>query len=397
MSLTDHALALLAQAPEGNERNTLEITLATLRGVAAFHVLGAGDEARTALQRACLLLADDPAHPMRGLVLHGLGFLLCVRGEFAHALATADRADALASQTGDPFLPLAACTVGGQVYMHQGQPGAARETLERALPAIEAAETAFERRFIADPYVTLLAMLSLPLAHLGLVMQARERLQQAYARAHRLGQPMALLVTIWYDALLQVRLGDVDRVAMIADEMRTLVDEFALAQGKAACRWFAGWADARKGKALEGFRQIRDAHDENTALGMMAGASENLGYAAEALLLHGDWHAAQEQLDQALEIVETYGERIYLPQLLLIEGAIAHARGEPALAEAAVRRSIAEAKAQEAPWLELVALVELCEGGAATAADRRALRALVDVLPEAAGTTALKRARAVLT
>ena len=93
------------------------------------------------------------------------------------------------------------------------------------------------------------------------------------------------------------------------------------------------WADARKGKALEGFRQIRDAHDENTALGMMAGASENLGYAAEALLLHGDWHAAQEQLDQALEIVETYGERIYLPQLLLIEGAIAHARGDPDAAD----------------------------------------------------------------
>ena len=77
---------------------------------------------------------------------------------------------------------------------------------------------------------------------------------------------------------------------------------------------------------------------ENTALGMMAGASESLGYAAEALLLHGDWHAAQEQLDQALAIVEKYGERIYLPQLLLIEGAIAHARGEPDAAIASIRR-----------------------------------------------------------
>ena len=52
-------------------------------------------------------------------------------------------------------------------------------------------------------------MLSLPLTHLGLVTQARERVQQAYARARRLGQPMALMVTLWFDALLQVRLGDV--------------------------------------------------------------------------------------------------------------------------------------------------------------------------------------------
>lgn len=396
LSLTERALSLLEQAPPDAERATLEITLATLRGVSAFHVLGAGDETKIALQRASSLLADQPAHPMRGLILHGLGFLLTLRGEFADALATADRAEALASQTGDPFLPLAACAVRGHVHMHQGRPSAAREALERGLPAIEMAEAAFEGRFIADPFVTLLAALSLPLAHLGLVRQARERLQQAYERARRLGQPMALLVTVWFDALFQLRLGEVDRVAAIADEMRALVDEFALAQGKAACRWFRGWADARRGKALEGFRQIRDAHDENTALGMMAGATENLGYAAEALLLHGDWHAAQEQLDQALEIGNGYGERIYLPQLLLIEGAIAHARGEPDAAAASIRRAIGEAREQGATWLELLALTELCERGAAKRQDRRALAALVDQLDEASDTTALIRARALL-
>jgi tetratricopeptide (TPR) repeat protein len=178
--------------------------------------------------------------------------------------------------------------------------------------------------------------------------------------------------------------------------MRALVDEYALAQGKAACRWFRGWADARKGKALEGFRQIRDAHDENTALGMLAGASENLGYAAEALLLHGDWQAAQEQLDQALEIVETCGERIYLPQLLLIEGAIAHARGESDAAIASIRRATEVARAQGAGWLELQALTALCEQEAANAEDRRALVALTGQLAEADGTSALARARALV-
>jgi DNA-binding winged helix-turn-helix (wHTH) protein/tetratricopeptide (TPR) repeat protein len=236
MSLTKRALTLLDHTPACAERISLEITLATLLGVSAFHVIGAGDETKIALQRACSLLADHPVHPMRGLALHGLGFLLTVRGEFADAIATADRAEALASRTGDTFLPLAACTVRGHVYMHQGRPGAARDALERALPAIEGAEAPFERRFIADPCVTLLAMLSLPLANLGLVTQARERLRQAYERARQLGQPMALLVTVWYDALLEVRLGNVDRVAMIADEMRALVDEYALAQGKAAWR-----------------------------------------------------------------------------------------------------------------------------------------------------------------
>ena len=91
---------------------------------------------------------------------------------------------------------------------------------------------------------------------------------------------------------------------------------------------------------------------------MIAGSSETLGYAAEALLLHGDWQAAQDQLDQALEIVNVYGERIYLPQLFLIEAAIANARGELDAGNVSVRRAIAEAQAQGASWLELRALTE---------------------------------------
>ena len=62
MSLTDRALSLLDQAPLGVERTSLEIALATLRGVSAFHLLGAGDEARSAYQRGSSLLADVPRH-----------------------------------------------------------------------------------------------------------------------------------------------------------------------------------------------------------------------------------------------------------------------------------------------------------------------------------------------
>ncbi len=70
--------------------------------------------------------------------------------------------------------------------------------------------------------------------------------------------------------------------------------------------------------------------------------------------------------------METHGERVYLPQLLLTEAAIARARGRAAAAEASIRRALQEARAQEAPWHELVALVELCEhGGAGKLSGRR--------------------------
>jgi hypothetical protein len=82
--------------------------------------------------------------------------------------------------------------------------------------------------------------------------------------------------------------------------------------------------------------------------------------------------------------------------LFAMQAAIARARGDRAAADAAIRRAIAEARAQEAPWLELMVLIELCDRHSATAKDRRALAALVDQLPEALDTPAVARARALL-
>ncbi len=79
-----------------------------------------------------------------------------------------------------------------------------------------------------------------------------------------------------------------------------------------------------------------------------------------------------------------------------MQAAIARARGDRAAADAAIRRAIAEARAQETPWLELMALIELCDRHSATAEDRRALAALVDQLPEALDTPAAGKARSLL-
>jgi hypothetical protein len=314
---------------------------------------------------------------MRGLLLHGLGFVLCLRAEYAEALALAERADALFSTTHDPVLLLAACTVQAEVHMLQGRPRSASGWIERAFPGDDSGEAATGQTFVADPRVTLLGLLAIHLLHLGLVEQARERLREAYARAQRLEQPMARMVVLWFDALFEVRLGDAERVATIADAMQALVDEFALAQGQIACRWFRGWADARMGQPRDGYRRIRQAYEDNTRLG-------------------GDWDGAQRELDGALQFANARGERVYLPQLLLMQAALARARGERDAPQAAIRRAIAEAEAQQAPWLELMARIELCDRAGATDKERRALTALIDRLPEARDTAAVARARALL-
>lgn len=267
---------------------------------------------------------------------------------------------------------------------------------ERGLATAGAGDSAPGGSFAADPGITLPGLIAMPLAHCGLLKQAREQLDRAHARANQLRQPMGKLVAIWYDALLHVRLGNAERVAALADDMQRLVDEFALAQGRVAHRWFHGWAEARLGRPQDAYRRIREACEENTRLGMLAGGSEVRGYAAEALVIAGDWDGAQRELDEALRFANAHGERVYLPQLLLAEAAIARGRGQREVSRASVRRAIAEARAQEAPWLELLALLDLAEQGGATAADYKALRALLNALPEAVETATFARARRAL-
>jgi DNA-binding winged helix-turn-helix (wHTH) protein/tetratricopeptide (TPR) repeat protein len=396
IGLTERALILLMQAPEGTERDTFEITLATLQGVSAFHMFGVGSEAKGAFERAYTLLADVPEHPMRGRLLHGFGYLLGLRGDYAQALELAERAEALSSDSKDPELMLAACIVQSEVHHLQGRTKTTRSWLERALAIAEPLDIVANEIFAVDPQVMLHGMLAIELVRSGLIEQGRTHMQRARIRAHTLRQPMTWLVATWQEVLVEVRMGNPVRVAALADEMQKLVDEYSLALGRTACRWWRGWADARNGAPHDGYRHIREAYEEHTGLGMRSGASEVLGYAAEALLLAGDYDAAHVELQEALRVGEELGERVYLPQLLLLEAAIARAQGRPDAGSVAVRRAVEEARVQEAPWLELLARVQLCEHYEATAEDHQTLSILIDQLPETDGTELAKHAHSLL-
>ncbi len=276
LSLTERASALLQQAPTGEERDALEIVIATLHGAAAFQSLGVGSEARNAFERAYTLLPAMPGHAMRGRLLYGFGYVLSLRGEYAHALAVAERAEALASEANDPALTLVACILHGQVHHLQGRPQAARASFERGLAAAEVLETAPSEIFVADTQVTLHGLLAIVFVQRGLVEQAHAHALRARERARELRHPMTRLDATWRLALLEVRLGNAERVAALAEEMQALVDEFSLAQGRTACRWFRGWAQALNGIAARRLppdpRGLRREHPARHALRRQRGA-----------------------------------------------------------------------------------------------------------------------------
>ncbi|MFS2126314.1 ATP-binding protein [Pseudomonas sp. Pseusp97] len=396
LGLSQRVVLQLQRAPAGAERDALEISLATLEGVAAFQMSGLNGQSAEAFERAYGLLEKSPGHPMGGRLLHGYGYLLSLRGDYLRALAVAQRAEALSVLANEPQRMLAACIVHGEVLHLQGRTQPTRAWLERAFSIAEPLDIGAGEVVAADPQVMLLGMLSIELLRCGLLDQARHNMRRAQARAAMLRQPMTQLVACWHELLMEVRLGNAERVRERVEDMQALVDEHALALGRTACGWWRGWADARLGSPLEGHRRIREAFEAHAGLGMRAGSSEVLGYAAEALLLAGDTEGAQGELQEALRVAAELGERVYLPQLLLLKAAIAWALGQGESASAAVRSAVQEARVQEAPWLELLALVELCSRGDATDEEHQALARLVERLPEAEGSEPMRRARTLL-
>ncbi len=398
MSLTERALALLPAAEASDARVALEVTVATLFGTAAVQCLGTGAiEAKRAYERAASLLDAAPQHPLRALCLHGLGLVLCLRGELDEANALAQRAEALAAQNRDGAVLLCACLVHGMVEHLRGRPRTAREWLERGTAVAEGFDdTAPATVFTADPCVLVLGLLAIELLHLGLADQGRSRLQQAHARARALRQPGPQVAVLWLDALFHVLMGDPERVAEAAARLLEVIEKYAFPQGRAAELWFRGWAEAQLGDPRAGHRLIREGYDGAAHLGIRGWGSETLGYAVEALARAGDWTAARRELDEAMQCAAATGEGQYRTQLLLLEGRIADALGERQRALESINQAIAEARAREAVWPLLLALSARCERPDATADDVASLHRVLGQLTEGLDTAPVARARRLL-
>ena len=169
-----------------------------------------------------------------------------------------------------------------------------------------------------------------------------------------------------------------------------------LMQGDGPARWLRGWALAHLGSPREGFKLIREGYESHARLGMYAGNVETLCHAAEALILDEDWNGAERQLDQAIELVQRFGERAELPRLFLLSSRAAQGRGDDHTAGSLRREALAEATASGSRHFELAALTALCEQPSATKENFDALAQTLRALPEGHSTPPAMRAQSLL-
>jgi tetratricopeptide (TPR) repeat protein len=286
--------------------------------------------------------------------------------------------------------------LSGMVNAIRGDQAAARASMEDGIAICEqlAGNIPFAQ-FVIDPFVALRTNISIPLVYLGYSAQALKQVALAEQRAAQLGQPTARMLSQWVQGMVAVRHEEPEKAAAFAERLDKIVNEYMLSQGDGPARWLKGWAMARLGSPLEGFRLIREGYDRHARLGMYTGNTETLGYAAEALVLAGDFDGAERQLEQAMELVQRLKERAELPNILLLYSRVALGRGDRDGARAFARDALAESR-NSGPYFVLKCAAALCELPDADDEDFETLSQAYGALPEGHETPFAQRAARLL-
>lgn len=398
LQLTDRALALLPGCPEGPARQELELSLLATRGVAFSLLHGiAARETVEAFDRVSALCAQLPQTPARALLLNSLGWGLFTRGDYEGAIAMTQRIEAIAKAFDDPVLFVFACNLRGVTLANAGRFAEARATMLEGIAVCEReGERLAVQQLYVDPEASMCGNVALPLMQMGLADQARASVARALARTGRRGQPMARLVVHWCGCALAIRLEDVETAEAHVAGLEELVATTTIQQARAPARWFRGWVEVRRGRAAEGVALIREGLALYEQSGTLAGCTETLAYAAEALILAQRWAEAQATLDQAHAIAERFGERLYMTELRLLQARLAAGQGDASGERRAIEQALDESRSTGALGAELRAAVALAERAERTDQDLALLRALLARISEGVDVPLYRRARTLL-
>ena len=348
-------------------------------------------EAKRAFERAYSLL-DRVPQILRSSVLHGLRRVLCFASEenWTRRTRVAERTEALSPATGDPTVLACAGFIHGLAQHFRGRPRIAPMARERRRSAREARS----KRHLRCSPPTLASSSSVSsrssCLHLGFVDQGCAR---ACARRTRVpcvrarGARRCSGGTPFFGVLM----GEPERVRDVGEQLRALVDEYAL-EARAPHLWFRGWAEAHLGDPRAGYRLIREVCEQAVRLGIRAWGSETQwtrpGSAPRVPVIGA--RRGGEVLEETRCSAPRDRQRQYLTPLLLLELG-SPMRSTSRRARESTLQAVAEARAQESLWFQVRALSALCEREDKTAEDVASLRLVLDQLTEGLDTAPVKK------
>ncbi|WGF90392.1 tetratricopeptide repeat protein [Marinivivus vitaminiproducens] len=310
-------------------------------GVSLTFNCGDTDVAQEAVERS-FAIASERGDPLDRLRLLGPMQMLYFRtGRFGTALHYARELAAVAEELGDADAATLARTFKGVSFHLRGDLRSAREELEGALsgrPPKEVASYLGFEHFLAAIFLARTFWL------MGDTDLALEQTADVVSSSEESGHPLSHVITLMWAVTVFLWQGDIEAAENHIDRLETRAAAHGLQAYLAVADGFRGEVAVRRGDAAGGAQRIRAALKELHAARYELLTTPLNVTLAEALCAIGHHAEALEEVRAAINLVETNGDLVYMPDLLRTRGRIEAAMGPR-------KRDTAEATIHEAVTL----------------------------------------------
>jgi predicted ATPase/DNA-binding winged helix-turn-helix (wHTH) protein len=292
--------------------------------------------------------------------LWGLSSISANRGQFADALAYAERFCWFARHSADANDPLLGDRLMAVALYFLGELSAARQHLERMLAGyVTPTRRSQVVRFQFDQLVAAQTTLAQLLWLQGCPDQALDCVAMMIERAVSIDHPFTLCNALSQAACqIALRSGDLAAAEHYITMLRqAAADSADLWHARTGC--FEGELLIRRGDLASGVAQLRVSVDWLRHDGFVRYLPGILATLAEAWSEAGDLPQAMATIDEALDRSARGGERWYDPELLRVKGILTAQAGAPDLAADYFLKSVAVARRQGALGWELRTAISL--------------------------------------
>ena len=362
ISLLRAALQTLDSGPGSNDKKR---ELALVVGLASSLRAARGNgapEVGEAYRRARNLAKSVGDGPHTLPTLYGLwnyGQVVC---DYESCMSLGEQLLAFAEKGNDPLSFVAAHRALGTTLHRLGSPAPARTHIEQGLPYYDRhVHGTFSAAYGADLGVSCLHLIAWCLWELGHPDQAVQKMEETRALADDLAHPLtATWVCCWVAILYQFR-QEPELVGRFSGEALVLAEEQRLPQLLSVGKVLHGWSQSLVGNAEAGIAELHAGIEGWRATGARHMLSHWLTLLAECYWRAGNIAAGLSQISNALNEVETTGQRSYAAEAHRIRGELLLSQIPPdeAEAERCFQVSIEAARRQEANGFLLRATVSL--------------------------------------
>ncbi|MBR0790695.1 winged helix-turn-helix domain-containing protein [Bradyrhizobium manausense] len=337
------AMSLLTECRRWSERALLAIDHASRGSIEEMHLQaalgltlmftrGGSEAARGALSRA-LAIADTLGDAPNQLQLLGRMHIFHERiGQFEPALAYARRSLVVAEALSDAAsLALAQSLLGVSLHLG-GEHRDALKMLEAAWhgPGTERISTVygFDHRNRAG--ISLARELWLQ----GRPEEARQLARQTVAEAAQMDHPITLCIALIWAVSIDLWSGDLDAADANIDRFIAHAQSRSMGPYLAVGRGVKGELAIRRGDAESGIATIRRSLQELHESGYeLLTTTFNIAL-VQGLLALGQVEQSAQLIDEAIDLVDQGGDRVYVPELLRMKSKVLLSQPQPDIAQA---------------------------------------------------------------